>query len=94
MSGKPQGRFLERLYAKIGPADPVTGCRPWLGAASGEGYGRFRIGRGRAGLVAPAHVVVWEVERGREWPRGLEADHFTCFRHECVEPAHLRATTP
>jgi hypothetical protein len=84
--------FLARLYAKIAPAD-AQGCRVWLGGKSREGYGRVRIGRGRDGYVAPAHIVVWEVERGEEFPAGMQGHHFRCNRAACVEPDHLRPET-
>lgn len=88
------GRFLERLYEKIGPADPVTGCRLWLGGCSAEGYGRLWVGQGARSTAAPAHVIVWEIETGQPWPPGKHADHRPTCDHACVEPSHITPVEP
>lgn len=88
VSGKPRADFLERLFAKI--EELPSGCWRWLGAKSGEGYGRVRVRT----TVVPAHQVVWEIVTGKPWPAGMHGDHVNRCGHDCVNPAHVVPTIP
>lgn len=62
--------------------DPSTGCRIWLGATSGGGYGRVWW----QGKMHQVHRLVWELLHGD--PGTLKVLH-TCDNEPCCEPVHL-----
>lgn len=68
------------------------GCWLWLGGRSQSGYGGVWFG----GRMRGAHVAVYELLVG-PIESGMQLDHFLaeqgCPRN-CVNPAHLRPTTP
>jgi HNH endonuclease len=70
---------------------PFAGCIVWLGAASDNGYGLIRLGRGRKGHVRGVHRVAYECEKG-PIPDGLELDHL-CRVRLCCNTAHLEPVT-
>lgn len=62
--------------------------------SNSHGYGQHRefVGAGlRLGRKRPAHVVVYEVYKGKV-PDGLDLDHLCKVRH-CVNPDHLEPVT-
>lgn len=61
-----------------------TGCLPWLGARSPQGYGKFQGGW--------AHRFAYEMKHG-PIPEGMVIDHL-CRTPSCVKIAHLEAVTP
>lgn len=77
-------------------ADGEKGCIVWPWAAvvrsdGSGGYGMVRWG----GRTRGAHLVsllLWSgVDRG---PEGLQAAHYVCGNRKCVNPVHLRWSTP
>ena len=80
----------ERFLEKVGPSDPVTGCRLWLGAKGANGYGQIGLPRspGRKGEMVPAHRVALELYLGRPLQDGMDVMH-SCDNGLCVEPQHL-----
>lgn len=65
--------------------DPETKCWLWRGRKDRDGYGRI----GERG----AHRVVFEMVHGPV-PSGMVIDHAVCDCPPCVNPSHLRVTTP
>ena len=68
--------------------EPTSGCRIWIGALTGYGYGRVSIG----GRLYFAHRLLYEKARG-QIPPGMHLDHI-CRVRCCVNPEHLRVVTP
>lgn len=62
-------------------------CVVWTGYMDHAGYGRVRFN----GRMENAHRVAWTLQNG-PIADGLVIDHI-CFRHACVNPAHLRLAT-
>lgn len=77
---------MDGFLSKIGPPDPVTGCRLWQKGLSGEGYGVLSI-RGRLVL---AHRAAYALAYGEEPPPGKMVLH-ECGVRRCLEPTHLYA---
>jgi hypothetical protein len=67
--------------------DESTGCWVWQMATTRKGYGLVNDG----GKVRQAHRVYYERHKG-PIPEGLEVHH-RCETRNCVNPAHLLATT-
>lgn len=77
-------------------------CWPWIGTLTPGGYGHIRLDAPsrRKGL---AHRLVYEQACG-PIPAGMQIDHMchdsdcpggpTCPHRRCVNPAHLRLSTP
>lgn len=77
-----------RFNSRVSDADPVTGCRAWLGYCNPKGYGQFNM-EDRT-LTAPRVAATWA------WgvlPEGTEPDHL-CGNRACVEVSHLELVTP
>lgn len=74
--------FLERFWYKV---EITPTCWLWTGAVSGDGYGRSRVGRGRAGYMAPAHQVAYELVTGEPFPEGMDGHH-VCEVRRCIRP--------
>lgn len=82
--------FLARFWSKVEITDT---CWLWRGGVSGDGYGRFRVGRGRAGgVIAPAHQIAYELVTGEPFPAGCDGHH-NCDVRVCVRP-HILHVVP
>lgn len=84
--------FLARFWSKVKITDT---CWIWTGGVSGDGYGRFWVGRGRPGYVVPAHQVAYELVTGNQWPGGMDGHHW-CNVRRCVRPGatHVEPKEP
>ena len=69
-------------------ANDPSGCTVWTAAVSSSGYGVLRVG----GKNVLAHRYAWERTNG-PIPDGMQVDH-RCWNRKCVNPDHLRTTTP
>ena len=79
--------MLDRLWSKVNVRGPDD-CWLWTASLHGKGYGQFNTGR----RIMNAHIVVYELDRKFEVPRGLEIDHL-CHVRTCMNPSHLEAVT-
>lgn len=66
-------------------------CWVWTGRLS-HGYGVIQIGTLAMPTTVLAHRLAWEMENGRQFPKGLEPDHL-CRRPSCMKPLHLEPVT-
>ena len=74
-----------RFFGKV----KISGdCWIWTGTQTGKGYGQFYA----EGRSFRAHRWAYEHFVG-PIPSGYVVDHFDCYRHDCVNPSHLRAVT-
>lgn len=64
-------------------------CWEWTGFRTRLGYGRFH----RPGESQLAHRASWEIHHGRKIPPKVILDHI-CRNPPCVNPRHLRTSTP
>ena len=86
---------VERFFAKVNKAGPISAARPdlgpcWLWTAGGnDGYGAFFVEArpGRSHLMKPAHTWLYERLFG-PLPAHLHPDHL-CRVRKCVNPTHL-----
>lgn len=87
----PQAQVLngERLGCLITP--DANGCWLWSGPTNDGGYGLF-VPEGANTAKWYAHRVAWGLLMGGHEP-GLELDHRTCKRPNCVNPFHLEPVT-
>ena len=78
----------EKIKARLQQrSNRVGDCLLWQGSTVKGGYGVFRPG-GKSTLV---HRSSYEVHIG-PIPEGKQVHH-TCFRTNCIEPAHLELVT-
>lgn len=98
----PKTAELEtRFLALVGPEDPGSGCRPWLGHRYDNGYGRFYDPATQR--VYRAHRVAYAWKYGDPGDSVLDHlchDPLTCVleggwcpHRLCVNPDHLEPTT-
>lgn len=74
---------VQRFWIKVGPTDPVTGCRNWQAAVFPYGYGLFRLNH-KNWL---AHRVAWILTNG-----AIPNDRIVCHKCDnppCCNPDHL-----
>lgn len=81
--GTVEPTVMQRLLAKVDQSGP-GGCWLWTGGTTSHGYGRFNN--------MSTHRIAYEAVKG-SIPRGMEIDHI-CHVTLCVNPGHLRITTP
>ncbi|MCT1395647.1 HNH endonuclease [Microbacterium sp. p3-SID338] len=100
-----EGVDRAEVQARIDRSD-ASGCWPWTGGSSSNGYGYVSRGRQRSKVLA--HRVVFTIEHGPIAP-GMQIDHTChteavaagecnggddCPHRACVNPSHLEAVTP
>lgn len=83
-----QAPLAERIWRYVDTGD-ITGCWPWCGTISQQGYGQIYMG-GKPKRRA-AHRAMYELLVGPV-PDGLDLDHL-CRNRRCVNPAHLEPVT-
>lgn len=84
---QPKLTLEQRFWAKVNK-DAPNGCWEWAGYITPQGYGLFWDGK----KPNTAHRVSWELTNG-PIPDGMDIDH-RCANRKCVNPEHLRVTTP
>ncbi|WP_415096529.1 HNH endonuclease [Nocardioides sp.] len=97
--------MADQIAARIGDTDPETGCWPWIGGRTYNGYGQIstRIyygrdypppfpGQVRGTRTFRAHRAVFMLHHDRAIADGAVLHH-ECFNPPCVNPAHLREVT-
>ena len=62
-------------------------CRLWVGATSGDGYGKVKVN----GKTLYSHRVAY-AEYKEDIPSDLQIDH-TCNNTRCINPEHLEPVT-
>lgn len=85
---------MQRRILRNVAVDPETGCWIWKGRKNNKGYGIFTARLDGYDTPRPlfAHRVSYEAFK-RGIPEGRVIAH-NCNRRPCVNPLHLRATTP
>lgn len=78
--------FHERFQKNIGQPSE-TGCLPWLGIKSKDGYGRIYTGALHGRKLVNAHRIAYELKHG-PIPDGLIVCH-GCDSPSCVNVDHL-----
>ena len=76
-----QARFWAKVDTRV-----LTGCWPWTGGISRNGYGDFGCDGGRN---YGAHRMALYLTIGRPVPEALSALH-SCDNRKCCNPLHLR----
>lgn len=88
MTGGDWYRFWKKVDRSAGP----SGCWLWTGAKSGQGYGRFKVGKrlwSPHRLVAADHFGPLPTTAAYH---GAVVMH-TCDNPQCCNPAHLKIGT-
>lgn len=74
--------------------DEATGCHIWTGDKEPYGHGQFYWGgRPPRRKRTTAHRWAWMRKNGPV-PPDMQLDHFRCDTPSCVNPDHVRPTTP
>lgn len=81
--------------ARVDRGAGPTGCWPWTGKLTDNGYGRSRVKENGGWRTAGAHQVAHYLATGR-WERRSEGRlvRHLCHNRRCCNPAHLRGGTP
>lgn len=82
------GQGIAERLERYSMPEPNTGCTLWFGVSLPAGYGRVSV----KGSLRLAHRVAYELHHG-PIPEGLVIDHL-CNTPSCINPSHLKATTP
>jgi hypothetical protein len=77
----------ELFWRKV---DKTGTCWNWTAGTDDKGYGHFWVAE--LGSHKGAHIYSWTLTHGPV-PDGLQIDH-RCHNPGCVNPKHLRVTTP
>jgi hypothetical protein len=80
-------RLPARFWAKVTP-EPNSGCWLWMAGCDLDGYGRFK----HEGRTSGAHRIAYSTLVGPV-AEGLQCDH-QCWVRCCVNPNHIKLTTP
>ena len=80
---------VEMMNAKIAPADPVNGCREWMGTVDREGYPLMYVRqKGKSQTYFRVHRALWVLNNRKDVPRGMEVHH-GCHNRRCLNAEHL-----
>lgn len=92
---RAKGTIYDRFWSKVdknGPSSPLDGtsCWIWMAAVSDAGYGVFRVGGRKEGVLLLAHRFSYGTTFGAT---ALQLDHRHTCAKSCVNPDHLRPVT-
>ncbi len=90
MKDIPELTPKERARFWIGYNEILSGCWPWVGPESDDGYPVFYIHREGKTIKLRAHRVMYFLVYGEQ--PGETLDH-TCRTKDCVNPAHLESVS-
>lgn len=79
---------LARWSSHVAIRQLATGCRPWTGALSGRGHGRFWTGAGGKGTVVVAHRFGYAAIYGVAALLSAEVVAHACDEASCQNPEH------
>lgn len=88
----PEAEALNLARLGHGLIGDDNGCWLWGGSVNDGGYGTF-VPEGANTAKWLTHRVAWGLLIGGHKP-GLQLDHRTCKRRDCVNPLHLEPVTP
>lgn len=80
---------VSRFWGKV---DKSTECWKWTAAKNTQGYGILALAREGKRITLRAHRVAYQLHTG-DSRQAIEVDHI-CHTAECVNPDHLRPTSP
>lgn len=95
MSAHPLVRIAPSFNGKIDRSAGPSGCWPWTGSLTTNGYGQTRVWMDGRWRSAGAHQVAHYLKTGR-WEKKAEGRlvRHLCHNRPCCNGAHLRGGTP
>lgn len=87
---KSTGLLADRIWDRI---EKTEKCWLWTGATYTNGYGYVTFGPQGKQSKLYVHRVMWIIHNDAPIPEGMSIDH-VCRVRSCVNPSHLRVSTP